>query len=48
VLSILKESGREINYGSGKTVIDESIADAKVPLQISWSSASYVDLPVHR
>ena len=48
VLSIVKEPGREINYGSGKEVIDESIADAKTPLQITWFGASYLDLPVHR
>jgi predicted acyl esterase len=48
VLSIIKEPGREINYGTGKDVIDESIADAKTPLQITWFGASYLDLPVHR
>ena len=48
VLSIVKEPGREVNYGTGKDVVDESIADAKVPLQISWFGASYLDLPVHR
>ena len=48
VLSIVKEPGREINYGTGKEVVDESIADAKTPLQISWFGSSYLDLPVHR
>lgn len=48
VLSIVKEPGREINYGTGQDVIDESISDAKTPLQISWFGASYLDLPVHR
>lgn len=48
VLSIVKEPGREINYGTGKDVIDESIADATTPLQISWFGGSYLDLPVHR
>ena len=46
VLSIVKEPGREINYGTGKEVVDESIADAKAPLQISWFGGSYLDLPV--
>ena len=40
--------GREINYGTGKEVVDESIADAKTPLQISWFGGSYLDLPVRR
>jgi hypothetical protein len=48
VLSIIKEPGREINYGTGKDVTEESIADAKTPLQIAWFGASYLDLPVYR
>jgi hypothetical protein len=48
VLNVAKEPGREINYGTGKEVVDESIADAKTPLQISWFGGSYLDLPVHR
>ena len=48
VLSIIKEPGREINYGTGKEVVDESVAEAKTPLQISWFGGSYLDLPVHR
>ena len=46
VLSVVKESGREINYGSGKAVIDETIQDAGTPLQIKWYGDSYLDLPV--
>ena len=34
--------------GTGKEVVDESIADAKTPLQISWFGGSYLDLPVRR
>jgi uncharacterized protein len=48
VLSIVKEPGREINYGTGKDVVDESIADAKSPLQIAWLGTSYLDLPMLR
>ena len=48
VLSVIKEPGREINYGTGRDVVDESIADATAPLQVSWFGASYLDLPVHR
>lgn len=48
VLSIVKEPGREVNYGTGKEVVDESIVDAKAPLQIMWFGGSYLDLPVHR
>ena len=48
VLQVIKESGRQINYGTGRVVNDESIADAKVPLRIKWFSDSYVDVPSHR
>jgi hypothetical protein len=48
VLCIVKEPPREINYGTGKVVEAESIADAKAPLQITWFGGSYLDLPVHR
>jgi uncharacterized protein len=47
VISVVKEPGREINYGTGNEVIGESIADAKEPLQITWFAGSYLDLPVH-
>jgi len=42
------ERGRQINYGTGRNVSDETIQDAKVPLEIKWYSDSYVDLPVWR
>ena len=48
VLSIIKEPGREINYGTGKEVIDESLADAQQPLQISFLAGSYLELPLGR
>jgi putative CocE/NonD family hydrolase len=46
VLSIIKQPGEQINYGTGKEVSDETIADASVPLQIKWSSQSLVEIPV--
>jgi uncharacterized protein len=46
VLSVLKESGRQINYGTGGDVSAETLADAKVPLRISWFTSSYIDMPV--
>jgi hypothetical protein len=36
----------EINYGTGKDVSGETVADAKEPLQIKWFDDSYIDLPV--
>lgn len=46
VLRVVKESGREINYGSGKPVIEETIADAREPLRINWHGDSYIEVPV--
>ena len=48
VLGINKRPDREINYGTGNDVSEESIADGKVPLKIRWHSDSYIDIPVRR
>jgi hypothetical protein len=48
VLSILKNPRQQINYGTGKGVSDESLADADEPLTIQWLARSYVDLPTRR
>jgi hypothetical protein len=48
VLSIIKQPDIQINYGTGKDVSDESIADAKEPLQIKWFGGSFVDVPIWR
>lgn len=34
VMSVIKESGRQINYGSGEPVSDETVKDAGAPLEI--------------
>jgi hypothetical protein len=43
---VIKQPGEEINYGSGKTVSLETIADATEPLRLLWWSDSYLDVPV--
>ena len=48
VLAVVKNAGQQINYGSGKPVTDESVADAGDPLTIRWLGGSYIDLPVRR
>lgn len=45
LIGVNKRPDREINYGSGKPVSDETIADARSPLRIRWYSNSYVELP---
>jgi hypothetical protein len=46
VLSVVKQSGAQINYGTGEDVSDESIASAGEPLVLQWFSSSYLEVPV--
>jgi hypothetical protein len=36
----------QVNYGTGKDVSDESIADAREPLRIEISSGSFFEIPL--
>jgi uncharacterized protein len=45
-LSLLKSSDSQINYGSGKDVSSETIADAGPPLEIKWYGSSVIDIPI--
>jgi len=46
VIGVVKQRDVQINYGSGKDVSDESIADAGEPMRIRWANDSYLDLRV--
>lgn len=46
VLNIIKEPFTEINYGTGKNVSEETIADARDPLIIKWYNDSYIKIPI--
>jgi putative CocE/NonD family hydrolase len=46
VLRIGKRPDREINYGTGADVSEESMADGKVPLKVRWYNDSYIEVPV--
>jgi hypothetical protein len=48
VLSLLKQPDVQINYGAGKDVSDETIADAREPLRVEWFTDSFIDLPARR
>ena len=48
VIGVVRNPGQQINYGTGKNVSDETIADAGEPLTIRLSNRSYLDLPVWR
>ena len=44
----IKAPMMQINYGSGKDVSDETIADAREPLTIRWLGGSFIDIPIVR
>ena len=46
LLGIPKNQYLQINYGTGKDVSDETIADGKIPLEIKWLSDSWIKIPV--
>jgi uncharacterized protein len=48
VLGINKRPDREINYGTGNDVSEESVADGKIPLKIRWHNDSYIEIPIRR
>ena len=48
VLGVNKQPDREINYGTGNDVSEESIAAGEIPLKIRWYSSSYIDIPVRK
>jgi uncharacterized protein len=48
VLGINKRPDRQVNYGTGDDVSEESIDDATVPLRIRWYNTSYIEVPIRR
>ena len=48
VIAIIKNPSTQINYGTGREVSSESIADAKEPLRIRWLPATRVNVPIAR
>lgn len=44
-LDVVKNGFAEINYGTGGDVSREDIRDAKVPLEVRWSTNSFITLP---
>ncbi|WP_272149750.1 CocE/NonD family hydrolase [Tenacibaculum aiptasiae] len=47
MLNGIKHPFNQINYGTGKDVSQESIKDAKEPLQIKWYTDSYISIPIN-
>lgn len=48
VLGVNKQRDLQINYGSGKEVGEETIADAGAPLEIRWLGSSHIEVPLLR
>jgi putative CocE/NonD family hydrolase len=48
IIGVNKRPDREINYGTGNDVSEESIADGSTPLKIQWHSDSYIEIPVRK
>jgi predicted acyl esterase len=48
LLNINKHPFEIINYGSGKTVSNETINDAGKPLLVKWHNHSFIKIPIWR
>jgi uncharacterized protein len=48
ILGINKRPDREINYGTGDDVSEDSVVDGKTPIKVRWYSDSYIEIPVRR
>lgn len=46
VLNVNKNSGAQVNMGSGKDVSEETIDDAGEPLEVKWFSDSKINIPL--
>lgn len=44
LVGVLKQPDQQINYGTGRDVSDESIADAQVPLTLRWAAGSWLEI----
>ena len=44
LIGLNRRTDRQVNYGSGKDVNSETIADAKWPVRVRWHARSYVEI----
>ena len=47
-VNVNKNPFAQVNYGTGKDVSDESVADAREPLRVRWATDSYIQVPIAR
>ena len=45
-INVNKNPFSELNYGTGKTVSEETIDDANEPLEVKWYNDSFVKIPI--
>jgi putative CocE/NonD family hydrolase len=48
VLGINKRPDREINYGTGNDVSEDTAAEGRIPIKIRWYGDSYIEIPMRR
>ncbi|MEP6546638.1 MAG: CocE/NonD family hydrolase [Gammaproteobacteria bacterium] len=48
ILGISKRPDRELNYGTGSDVSEETVAQGKIPIKLQWHNESYIEIPVRR
>ena len=46
LVTVNKNPHAQVNYGTGRDVSDESIADARQPLKVQWHNGSFIDVPL--
>lgn len=47
-LGVNKNPNWQVNYGTGKDVSDETMADANIPFKIKWYNSSHITIPILR
>ncbi len=48
ILGVNKRPDRELNYGTGGDVSEETIAEGRTPIKLQWHNDSYIEIPVRR
>ena len=46
LINLIKQPDLQINYGTGKDVSDETIADANEPLIVRWFGDCFIEIPI--
>ena len=44
--NVNKNEMAQVNFGTGKDVSDETIADGAIPLEVEWMNSSFINVPM--